>query len=539
MSDLLDLAGSLKSKTEGELAGLLGQVAGEGQSLQDLFDLARVLLTRRELERRIRELDKSSLDSLKNNAPTELLREKLLASELKVFDAAQDLATNLDVIPLKQSKYSQSGSPHSAYETMMAITELLFACERNWLSVIRSGLRAQDAKELSDILKLPTNEIQLRFQLAQETGLITSLEDRFVATSKGLDWLEESNAKRWQIIAEQILDLPGLRLDGSRIADQVLEAFPLKNQNDLRFFAYAPALGLMDQGLTTKALELAINDSIYAAAEYLSAELPTPVEKLIVQADLSITSPGPITPALHKALDIFAQSEDLGLACRFRLSLMSITHGLETGLDIKEIESTLKQLSQHDLPQPVVYLLAEATKRFGELTVESSALGTIVRCKDPILLAQIANEAGLNALMLRPGATGELVSRLAGALIYFNLRQAGYPAVMVDENGIVISPRLRIQVPEVNSPDMVLAKARQLLSEESKEPEQDDMLRQLQFALKNKLKVTIKLQRPEGHEVEYNIEPLGIAGGRIRGRDLDKEAELTLPLSRVTSVWLS
>ncbi|MCF8528781.1 MAG: helicase-associated domain-containing protein [Aquiluna sp.] len=539
MSDLLDLAGALKSKSEEDLASLLTAIAGEGQALSDLFDLSRVLLTRRELERRIRELDRASLEELKAGNHTTLLQERMLAGAANTFEAATELAKTLDPVPLKANKHVQAGSPHSAYETLMAITELLFACERNWLSVIRSGLRAQDAKELAEVLKLPTSEIQLRFALAQETGLIIAFEDRFVATDLGLSWLEESNAKRWEIIAERVFDLPEIKLRDLPVLDLVSEEYPLKNPNELKFFSYGPALGLLDHGLATKALELSISNNLEAAATYLANELPTPVEKLIIQADLSITSPGPITPALHKSLDVFAQSEDLGLACRFRLSLMSITHGLETGLSIQDIESTLRNLSQHDLPQPVVYLLAEATKRFGELTVEGSLLGTIVRCSDKILLAQIQNETGLNALMLRPGADGELVSRLASALIYFNLRQAGYPAVMIDETGSIISPRLRIQTPDVPLSQLALNKAKQLLSEESKEPAQDDMLRQLQFALKNKLRVTLKLQRPEGHEVEYNIEPLGIAGGRIRGRDLDKEAELTLPLARVTSVWLS
>lgn len=539
MSDLLALAGTLKALPQEKLASVLSGVAGAGANLQDLFDLSRVLLTKREVESRLRELSSLELTNLLEQRPSKALQESMLSAEDKVFDLALELAKAMSPAVLKPNKNQQAGSAHSAYETLMAVTELLFACERNWLSVIRSGLRAQDAKELADVLKLATTEIQLRFVLAQKAGLIIALEDRFVATQTGLDWLDKSNSDRWEALAKSVFDLPDIKISEGLLTEAIAEQFPLKNQNDLQILVFGPALGLLDDGVPTKAMVLAKTKSLKDAAKHLSAALPAPVSKLIVQADLSITSPGPITPALHKDLDIFAQSEDLGLACRFRLSLMSITHGLETGLTIAQITQTLKDLSDRELPQPVNYLLAEAAKRFGELTVQESALGTLIACSDPILLAQIGNEAGLSALMLRRTQDGKLESRLGSAMIYFNLRQAGYPAVMIDEDGQVVSPRLRIELPVVEIDQSVLEKAAQLLSEESKEPAQDDMLRQLQFALKNKLKVTIKLQRPEGHEVEYHIEPLGIAGGRIRGRDLEKEAELTLPLSRVSAVWLS
>mgnify|MGYP006204395481 CR=1 FL=1 len=72
----------------------------------------------------------------------------------------------------------------------------------------------------------------------------------------------------------------------------------------------------------------------------------------------------------------------------------------------------------------------------------------------------------------------------------------------------------------------------------AKAPSPDDHLRQLQFALKNKLRVGVRVDMPEG-VVEIVMTPLGIAGGRFRGRDVEKEAERTLPLSRIQAVWLS
>jgi hypothetical protein len=109
---------------------------------------------------------------------------------------------------------------------------------------------------------------------------------------------------------------------------------------------------------------------------------------------------------------------------------------------------------------------------------------------------------------------------------------------MVDEFGAVISPRLEFT--EVEAPVIdYLELAQRLLAEEARVPEGDDVMRQLQFALKNKLKVGLRVGYPDGSEKEHLIEPLGVAGGRVRGRDAIKQAEVTLPLSRVIAIWLA
>jgi hypothetical protein len=136
------------------------------------------------------------------------------------------------------------------------------------------------------------------------------------------------------------------------------------------------------------------------------------------------------------------------------------------------------------------------------------------------------------------GENGHLVSRLNPSLIYFNLRDAGYPVIQLDEAGKVVAPRLSQIFAEPELVDVFALQAKSLLSAEAKAPSPDDHLRQLQFALKNKLKVGVRVDMPEGI-VEIEMTPLGIAGGRFRGRDVVKEAERTLPLSRIQAVWLS
>ena len=522
--------------SEDELKAVLRPLGNSASSLGDLFDLARAMVGRRELERRIRLLDSESIAILKTGGTNAKLQASFLASDTAGFESAVELVNELQPIKLKPVKHELLSSELSNYETQLAITEILFACERHWLEAVKAGLRAAEAKDLAAVLKMDLAQLQLRFQLARRAGLVDVVENRYVSTIKGLQWLDADPAQRWLSLAEAAWDLPQLKIGTDPLDQQLSSQYPLFDQNDLEILRYGHILGLLSD-LTPTALFRTASKDLANAGQLVWDQFPKPVSRIIIQGDLSIISPGPLSPAIHKQIDLLGQSEDLGLACRFRLSLNSILHAMEMGLSANEIEEILLSLSGSDLPQPVSYLLTQAKKKFGELTVRPGEGQSVVSSSDPILLTQIVNESGLAALMLK-GEDGHLVSRLNPSLIYFNLRDAGYPVIQLDEKGKVVAPRLSQVFVEPHTVDLFALQAKSLLSAEAKAPSPDDHLRQLQFALKNKLKVGVRVEMPEGI-VEIEMTPLGIAGGRFRGRDVIKEAERTLPLSRIQAVWLS
>ena len=535
MSDLIDLAARLRKLDEASLAQVLEGVSS-AQSLGDLFDLARALLSKSQLETRIRTLDSESLNLLRNGASNQYLSERFLGTEEHSYEAATALAQELQPITQKALKLDLSCAELTNYETQLALTELLFACERHYLEVMRQGLRAADTKGIAQTLKLEVPRLQLIFQLAQLAGLVTSFGDRYVASEAGMTWLEQDPAERWLVLATAIWDLPKLENSQGHLGALLSQTYPLLDIGKLNFLRFSHLLGLTSNLEMTPLMAAASADLANAAVQ-VKLQYPAPATRVILQGDLSIVAPGPVNTQVHRQLDLVAQSEDLGLACRFRLSMNSVLHAMETGLSSEAISDLLEQLSSSKLPQPMHYLIGEVQRKFGELRVSEFETGALLKAKDPIVLAQISNEATLNSLMLKRSADG-LVSRLAPELIYFNLRDAGYPVVMVDGEGQIISPRVRQQIEIASNPDLNLALAKSLMTQEAREPDAEDQLRQLQFALKNKLKVGLRVDMPEG-ELEFQMTPLGIAGGRFRGRDVEKEAERTLPLSRIKAVWLS
>lgn len=526
MTDLLPLAKQLKEQDSASLATLIQE--SSATSVSSLLDLAKLLLSRRELERRIRLLNASELEQLVHGRPSKAWKAHYLGSE-KPFADAVELARQLQPIDLKQELLPEHGPALATHETLLAITELIFACERRLLTAVRSGLRMQDAKEIGATLKMEPARLQIRFQLALEAGLIAVHSTRFAATKKGLDWLEQDNQTRWRWLAEAVWDLPSLSVEGS-LVDAVTAEYPLRDPNQIKFLKFSEVLGLTEHGAPTP--QLTSPDG-----KWITAQLPQPVESFVLQADLSVMTLGPLTPAMHKQLDMIATAEDLGLASVFRLSPQSICHALESGLSISDITDFLEANSKSKVPQPVTYLLSDVEQKFGKLKVLASAQGSLVVSEDQILLRQILVQVSLRPLLFEVRGKS-LHSRLDQELVYFNLRTQGYLAVMVDEFGKVISPRQELEEVTVAGPDFVFL-AEQMLAEEARAPEGDDVVRQLQFALKNKLKVGLRVGYPDGSEKEHLIEPLGIGGGRVRGRDAIKQAEVTLPLSRVIAIWLA
>ncbi len=532
MSSLLALSKDLANLSAVELRALVSRSASAAQGCNDLLDLSRLLLSRRELEIRIRTLNAVELSNLKEAKPSKVLKQLALASD-EVFEEALALANELEPIPHKPALVH--GNSLTAYETMLCITELLFACERHWLGVIRAGIRSQDAKEIALKLKFTPKEVQQRFLLAMRAGLVTQQHERWVATEAGLEWLELERTQAWLKLAEPIWQLPEIDVQPGNLAQQLKEQYPLIDLGAIELLEFGAFLGLLDG---EEVLEPLTRPTLEKIAKAVAAELPKAEERLIVQGDLSVISPGPLSPALHRQLDSFAESEDLGLAARFRISNLTLSHALEIGMELSEIEKFLKKVSGKDLPQPVQYLFEEVKKRFGQLKVLVGEAGTIVESADTILITQIANESKLAGLMLSPIAAGQLASRLDAELIYFNLRDAGYQAVMFAD-GKVVSPRFRNFAPAENiTGDSLLELCEKLLSGTSVEMQESDIMRQLQFALKNKLLVKLRVELQDGSEQEFELAPLGISANRLRGKDTEKEAERTLPISRIRGVLL-
>ena len=60
--------------------------------------------------------------------------------------------------------------------------------------------------------------------------------------------------------------------------------------------------------------------------------------------------------------------------------------------------------------------------------------------------------------------------------------------------------------------------------------------RQWELALRGKLSLRATVQLPDGSQRSFDLEPTGIAAGRVRGRDKAADIERTLPVASITAL---
>lgn len=532
MSDLLRLAAQLRLDSA-TLAKLLVERDLVGAKPEDLFDLARLLLGKRRLEPIIRELPSQELAALKAGGTTPGLRAALLADDLGAFEQTTLLANEL--LPPKPVRVSTAASTElDSYETLLAIAELIFASQRHWLKHQKGGLSSVDARELAAHLHCPPAKLQLQFDIAHAAALVAPYSGRWLLTEAALGWLNLSSDDRWLALVTAINDLPAgfLPSDASALAVQLQERYPLKDLTNLKLLKFGAALTLLsDTRPTSHLVKLVVGET-----PALGSLLPAAADRLILQSDLTITSPGPLSAELHRELDFFAEAESLGLAARFRVSSLSLSHALECGKTVAEIRELLEQFGP--LPQPFDYLLREAGEKFGGLKVFETSGGSKVVTQDSIMLTQIANESNLRSLGLTRVNESDgfaLSCRFPAEILYFNLREARYPVVRFDAQGAVVSPRM--PAPETPAVENTAALALAQRLNESDTASESDLHRKLGFALKHKINVLLAVRLPAGDQ-KLHLTVLGVTETRIRGRDLESEAERTLPLSAILDVEL-
>jgi hypothetical protein len=328
----------------------------------------------------------------------------------------------------------------------------------------------------------------------------------------------------------------------------LVSVFPLANDalgNELNLLhEQAQDIGFSVHGYATSLLVPCLSGNFEAAAQAVSAHLPAAQNSLIVQADLSLIAPGPLATNTESTLRKFATVEQVSVACSYRLSPMSVTHGLECGLTIDEIRSLLLELSGKPLPQPVEYLLQESQQRFGRLTI-TAGVGTekaILKSTDGLLLTEILNDVRVRPFAFTPLTASSIATRFDSEVLYFALRDHGYLAVRVDSTGAVISPRAKHswgQLGEALAADPVADLVARLRSADQKvgnQPNDQDLLRQLQLAVKNKAQILVAVSARDGSDVEFRIVPTAVANGRVRGLDKKADIERTLPLEKILRV---
>lgn len=577
MSELLQVAAALRKLTDAQLRALILNRAVNSAPLRDFFDLAELITNPKSISAAISSLPRSMAAAMSSIAAGESVEPAALDRLMSVgladsnglyFSVAESFAgikqgVRPAISAVEDSKYSEAAVASecglTAFETMQALTELVFDLEQRFVREVGKGsVGLPDIKRLANHLRKPNEYAREIFNLARLAGLMSLVNGRWQLGPNAPDWLNSSGRNQVKMLWSVWLDSVGetaatelkLTLESqiqTRSIHNLFEhVYPFADSSVGSRIASLENLtgliGLAGMGVAAPWFRQVISGNFDEALALIEAQLPAAGAKLICQADLSLIATGPLPISVEIDLRRFAEIEMIGMASTYRLTPLSLTHGLETGLTESKIRQLLEQLSGAKLPQPIDYLIKESVARFGRLTVleNPDGLGAQIASSDPILLTEILNNTELKAFALHREPEGAIGSRFEPEVIYFGLREAGYAAIRLNSKSQVISPlRIIAAAPNQEKSDSILEDVARMRAEEQKagsELADDDIQRKIQLAIKNKARAEVTVLNNSGDEITFLLDPVGIANGRLRAKDKKADIERTLPIASIIRV---
>lgn len=305
------------------------------------------------------------------------------------------------------------------------------------------------------------------------------------------------------------------------------------------------------------------------AADALAPLLPEPLDKVLLQADLTAVAPGPLERPLADTLGTLADIESKGGATVYRFTPGSVRRGLDAGRSATDIHAFLAAHSQTPVPQPLSYLVDDVARKHGRLRV--GAASSYVRCDDDALLTEILADKRSAPLRARLLAPTVLASPAPPGQLLAKLREMGYaPAAESAEGDVVIAraeahrtpprtapepvpdgppppdePLLASAVRAIRAGDHAASAAPRQSSARPKTRTPDgalprttsaDTLATMQSAALTGTAVWMGYVNADGAASQRVLAPVRVEGGFVTGYDHTADEVRTYPLHRITGV---
>lgn len=311
-------------------------------------------------------------------------------------------------------------------------------------------------------------------------------------------------------------------------------------------------------------------------ARALREVLPTEVDEVLLQGDLTGIVPGRPSPGLARLLDQAADVESRGAATTVRFSTASVTRALDHGRSGAELLAELAARSPVPVPQPLEYLVKDTARRHEAVRV--GAATSYVRAADPTALAGLVDDPRLAGLGLVRLAPTVLAAAVPAAELHDALRDRGLLSGLEGPDGRPLGPVRRtvrleraawsrrpaapVRDTSADARAALVARLRgtpaPTASPDGDSPrgstatddgppaggaavgpgtsEPGDALALLHDALREGRTVRIEMVGGSGTLVRRELKPMRLDGGRLRALDPQREAELTVAVHRIASV---
>ena len=401
---------------------------------------------------------------------------------------------------LKVTTHEQSSVDDAAGGQASGLLGLVDELAADWgprpPRVMRAGgLSVRDFKRLASILDVESAHAAFVVETAYAAGLLAddgSVEPVWAPTPGYDEWQQRPSARRWVQLSQdwlasgraphlvgtvpasggspinalsgevvyppirqlrgdvltELAALPeGQAPDLGSLADRLRWRRPMRRAEIIEAVTAAVLgecewLGITGRGALSTAGRLLFEAraDLSVAEEAINTHLPSPVEHVLLQADLTAVAPGRLEGSLAQFMRLVADVESRGGATVYRFSPQSVRRGLDAGWSSAQVLTALQDASRTPVPQPLEYLVGDIARRHGQTRV--GTVSAYIRSDDTTVLDTMLADRELAALQLRRVAPTVVVSQAHTLVVLEMLRENGFAPVAETTEGGVQIPRV-------------------------------------------------------------------------------------------------
>ncbi|WP_072805274.1 helicase-associated domain-containing protein [Rhodococcoides yunnanense] len=297
-----------------------------------------------------------------------------------------------------------------------------------------------------------------------------------------------------------------------------------------------------------------------AEAEMRDA-LPSPIDYVLLQADLTLVAPGPLEPDLEDRIELVADVESAGAATVYRVTDKSLRRALDVGMSAAELHTLFGTHSRTPVPQGLTYLIDDVARRHGRL--RAGVASSFVRCEDPALLAEVLKSPAAEQVALRALAPTVAISQASLNEVMAVLGAAGFAPAGEDSSGAIVDLRARgARVPvrrgrtnyrsqavptdeqlgrlvtELRAGERAATAGGRTVRSDGTRATGSATMALLQTAVKVRRSVSIGYVDAQGVASQRVVDPVSVGGGQLDAFDPATGAVRRFTLHRITSVAL-
>ncbi|MFN2479598.1 MAG: helicase-associated domain-containing protein [Pseudonocardiaceae bacterium] len=398
----------------------------------------------------------------------------------------------------------------AAQEALRGVTTLLDVARTAPIAALKKGgVGPRERARLAKRLSIPEDILMLWIDLTYAAGLLGQADTGYAPTHFYAGWRAGEPGRRWSAVVDAWFSLEhaptGRDISGDRevppplplgsaagllrramltaarsgvsvsaVGEQVDWLFPLHGYDAGQRAAKVAAavreaelLGVIATDVVSELGEqlLAVTgsaptDVVEELARRCAALLPEIPCSVILQSDLTAVVSGQPSAAVSRLLTDSAVAETRGAAGTWRFTPATVRAALDTGWTAHDLLTELAAISARPVPQPLEYLITDASRRHGQIRVRG--MRSCIRA-DEALITEILHTRSLGKLRLSQLAPTVLASPSGLDEVLTRLREVGLSPMAEDAHGTVIVEARHDH--QASTPDLpIITKSRSALS---------------------------------------------------------------------------